>query len=144
MLGDAAAEQAQHSAAEAANSADEVQALQGGLRSLRLAQQEQERWLRSLPDASQVSASELIQRVQPLLAPAAALAPFLREHWAQSEQVAADRLALARAAAARSCAYLRCANLGGEGGSGGGAGRGQPAVQRLPCGVVLPHRLLPR
>ena len=70
------------------------------------------------------SAFEWPERVQPLLAPAAALAPLLRQHWAQPEQAAADRLAVARAAAARSCAYLRCANLGGEGGPAAGEGVG--------------------
>ncbi|PRW56618.1 L domain [Chlorella sorokiniana] len=77
------------------------------------------------------AALELVQRVQPLLAPAAALAPLLREHWAQPEQAAADRLALARAAAARSCAYLRCANLGGEGGPAAGQGVGSQRCSAL-------------
>ncbi|PRW56827.1 hypothetical protein C2E21_4658 [Chlorella sorokiniana] len=105
--------------------------------------QEQERWLRSLPDVSQVSASVLISNTQPLLAPAAALAPMLREHWAQPEQVAADRLALARAAAARSCAYLRCANLGGEGGPAAGQGVGSQRCSACRamwyCGTACSH-----
>ena len=76
-------------------------------------------------------ALQLLQKVQPLLAPAAALAPLLREHWAQPEQAAANQLAVARVAAARSCAYLCCANLGGEGGPAAGQGVGS---QRCRCG----------
>ena len=68
--------------------------------------------------------AQLVQTLQPVLRATAALAPLLREHWSQPEQMAADRLPAAQAAAARSCAYLRCTNLGGEGGPAAGEGVG--------------------
>ncbi|KAL4421394.1 hypothetical protein ABPG75_010685 [Micractinium tetrahymenae] len=78
-----------------------------------------------------------------LVEPAQQVAQLLLQHWAQPEQVAADRLALAQAAAAHSCANLRCANLGLEGGPAAGEGRGCKRCSACRavyyCGTACSH-----
>ena len=91
---------------------------------LRQCMQQQQQQQQQEEEEQPHAGPHIVGSVQLLLAPAAALAPLLRQHWAQPEQAAADRLAVAQAAAARSCAYLRCANLGGEGGPAAGEGVG--------------------
>ena len=73
------------------------------------------------------SLSERAAVLQQLQQPMEQLAGLLQQRLAAVEEQ--RQVALARAAAARSCAFLRCANVGWRRRAGGGAGRGQPAVQ---------------
>ena len=99
LLATEASEQAQGSAEGAACPAERVHALLAALHALCNAERQYVEWVRQHPDVTQFHLPGLLASLQPQLGPAAAVAPLLRQHWAQPKQAATDRRAGAHEAA---------------------------------------------